>query len=143
LLARFDSSGMLLGKEQFEHRGAALRGGLTQDRKSLHRQVRKIIYLRLRISNGRGTIKSRPEAKRIKPRHRLVESHEKAFIKPTVSGALLRPETVRPCIADNCLLLQIDCVLRNLIEGGDGFRICLETALGDDQVGELGGDVDI
>ena len=39
------------------------------------------------------------------------------------------------------LLFQRDCVLRDLIEGCNGFGVGLKAALGYDQVGEFGGNV--
>ena len=41
------------------------------------------------------------------------------------------------------LLFQRNGVLRDLIECGDCFGVGFKSALGDDQVGELGGDVDV
>src|SRR5699024_10654804 len=41
------------------------------------------------------------------------------------------------------LALDVDQVLEDLVAGGDHLRVRLETALGDDQVGELGTEVDV
>lgn len=40
-------------------------------------------------------------------------------------------------------LFQRNGVLRDLVEGGNALRIRLEATLSHDQIGELGGDVDI
>ena len=38
---------------------------------------------------------------------------------------------------------HVDRFLGDGVEGGNGFGVGFEPALGDDQVGELGGDVDV
>ena len=41
------------------------------------------------------------------------------------------------------LLFERDRVLRDLVEGGHGFCVCLETALRDDQVRKFSSDIDV